>query len=362
MLLGGLFAGGDLIGTLSTIEKHLALMPTAARTSEIVKSIDPTKILVFVTVTPSPTSTPIPFATATSSPSLINSLDYKTHKIAFARWDGGKHNLFIANTDGSDEQFLIERAAGPSWSSDGQYLSFYGEAGIDRQELSGRGLVTFSLSDGILWLRVSAWSTYKGLIYVGQDIGQYVQDGSGRWTAWAPTGGMIAFDAIRGNSGRCIHFVSMGDNDQFRIEFPGEQADWSPDSSQLVYRSGRDNKQGIWISNRDDSNAHNITNDRSDAFPVWSPDSREIAFHRNLDGNVDIYVMNIDGSDIRRLTDMPNQDTLPTWTPDGRLIFRSARTGSWGIYIMNADGSNQHQIILNADPGPDWSFGRMDVY
>jgi hypothetical protein len=29
---------------------------------------------------------------------------------------------------------------------------------------------------------------------------------------------------------------------------------------------------------------------------------------------------------------------------------------------MNADGSDQKQIIANADPGPDWTFGRMDVY
>ena len=87
----------------------------------------------------------------------------------------------------------------------------------------------------------------------------------------------------------------------------------------------------------------------------------KIAFHRSADGNVDIYVMNVDGSNIRRLTDAAGPDTLPAWTPDGRIVFRSARGGSWGIYIMDADGSGQKQIIGNADPGPDWTFGRMDV-
>ncbi len=72
--------------------------------------------------------------------------------------------------------------------------------------------------------------------------------------------------------------------------------------------------------------------------------------------------MNTNGGDVRRLTDAPGPDTLPTWTPDGRIVFRSARSGGWGIYIMNADGSEQRQIVANADPGPDWAFGRMDVY
>ena len=60
-----------------------------------------------------------------------------TYRIAFARWDGGKHDLFIANTDGSGERFLMQRAAGPSWSRDGQYLSFFGEEGVDRQIRDG---------------------------------------------------------------------------------------------------------------------------------------------------------------------------------------------------------------------------------
>jgi hypothetical protein len=29
---------------------------------------------------------------------------------------------------------------------------------------------------------------------------------------------------------------------------------------------------------------------------------------------------------------------------------------------MDADGGGQKQIIANADPGPDWAFGRMDVH
>jgi len=280
-----------------------------------------------------------------------------TYKIAFSRWDGGKYDLFVANTDGSGERFLLERAAGPSWSRDGQYLSIFGEEGVDRQIRDGVEYVIEGITNGILWLKLTNFPSDITQV----EMGQYVREGTARWTAWAPNGEMVAFDAARGGPDRRIYFLGTSDNQQYIIEIPGEQASWSPDSSQIVYRSGRDGKQGIWISNRDDSGAHNITNEGNDAFPSWSRDGRTIAFHRDSGGNVDIYVMNIDGSNIRRLTDVPGPDTLPTWTPDGRIVFRSARSGSWGIYIMNADGSGQKQIIANADPGPDWSFGRMDV-
>jgi TolB protein len=129
----------------------------------------------------------------------------------------------------------------------------------------------------------------------------------------------------------------------------------------MVYRSGRDNKAGIWISNRDDTDHLLITNEGSDDFPAWSPNGQTIAFSRNVGGNIDIYTMNIDGSNIQRLTDAPNQDVLPTYTPSGDIIFRSARTGSWSIWKMSGNGDNQQQIISNADPGPDWAKGRMDV-
>jgi hypothetical protein len=282
-----------------------------------------------------------------------------TFKIAFARWDGGKHNLYVADTTGGGEQFVLERAAGPSWSADKRYLYVYGEEGVDKQVREGQTYIwkDASITNGILRLDMS--TLQNGIPNAFQD-GSW-KEGTGRVAALAPNGSMLAYDAIHGGSGRRIYFLGTAANQQYRIEIPGEQPEWAPDSAQIVYRSGRDNKQGIWISNRDDSGAHTITSEGDDSFPRWSPDGKKIAFHRSADGNVDIYVMNVDGSNVRRLTDAAGPDTLPAWTPDGRIVFRSARAGSWGIYIMGADGSGQKQIIANADPGPDWTFGRMDV-
>ena len=285
-----------------------------------------------------------------------------TYRLAFSRWDGGKHNLFVADTNGDNEVFVLERASGPSWAPDGCCLYAYGSEGVDRQVREGQEYTwpDAGISNGIIRLDITTLA--DGIPSAKQDNSW--KEGTGRYAALSPDGSMLAFDAQRGGAGSAwrIYFLGTYENLQYQIEIPGEQVSWSPDSNQLVYRSGRDNRQGIWISNRDDSGAVNLTGDGSDAFPRWSPDGRKIAFHRDSGDNVDIYTMNVDGSNVRRLTDAAGPDTLPTWTPDGRIVFRSARSGGWGIYIMNADSGDQELIVSNADPGPDWAFGRMDVH
>jgi TolB protein len=185
-------------------------------------------------------------------------------------------------------------------------------------------------------------------------------DGTARWANVSPDGKMIAYDGDRGG-GRRIYFLGTDANQQFRYEIIGEQADWAPDSQRIVYRSGRNNQTGLWISNRTDSGHVRITSSGTDSFPAWSPDGQKIAFSRDAGGNVDIYVVNVDGSNLTRLTEATGHDTLPVFTPDGQIIFRSARTGSWGIWKMDADGANQVEIIPNAPVGPEWSFSRMSV-
>ena len=319
------------------------------RTGTFVIEVDTSQSPTSEPVLPSPSWTPVP-ATPTALP------ETKAYTIAFARWDGGKHNLYVASTRGGEEQFLFQRAASPSWSPDGRYMAFQGAEGIDRQERESGKYEFPGITNGIIRLNMAT----RSLDLRQVELMQFVREGTARSVAWSPDGRLIAYEAQPGG-GWTIFLWDVAASQPAGVEIPGEQMDWSPDSNRIVYRSGRDNRQGIWISNKDGSGSLNITNNGSDAFPRWSPDGRKIAFHREESGNVDSYVMNTDGSHIRRLTNALGSDTLPAWTPDGQIVFRSARSGSWGIYVMNADSSGQQLIIANADPGPDWAYGRMDI-
>jgi Tol biopolymer transport system component len=282
-----------------------------------------------------------------------------TFPLAFTKWDGGQHNLYVADTNGNNEKFILGRAAGPSWTPNGQTIFFYGAEGVDRQEVEGLEYTFDGISNGVVALTASPLPKNMSEIQLFQALGW--KEGTGRTTTVSPNGQMVAFDARPGGGDYRIFFLGTSGNQQFQYQILGEQAAWSADSERLVYRSGRDGKTGLWISNRDDSGHTLITNDGSDSFPAWSPDGRTIAFSREAGGNVDIYTMNPDGNNIQRLTEAAGPDTLPVYTPTGDIIFRSARSGRWGIWKMNSGGGNQTEIIADANVGPDWSFSRMSV-
>jgi len=312
---------------------------------------------------PSPTATVTPSPTATSRPSSSASTSSGTYKLAFTRWDGGRHNLYIGDTSGGPDQFIMHNAAGPSWSADGQSIFFYGEPGVNRQDrsdFSGVGSCELpGVSDGIVAIALPSPPNDICVDQTSVYQGSGWNDGTARWASVSPNGSMVAYDAKPGGNYR-IYFLGTAGNQQYNFEILGEQADWSPDSQKLVYRSGRDGKTGIWISNRDDS-GHTLITSGNDSFPAWSFDGRTIAFARDEGGNVDIYTVNVDGTNLQRLTEAAGPDTLPTFTPGGQIIFRTARSGSWGVWKMNGDGSNQQELYPNAGVGNDWSYSKMDV-
>ena len=57
--------------------------------------------------------------------------------------------------------------------------------------VDGVEYVQEGISDGILYLNVATWSPDITKV----EVGQFAKDGTARWTAWAPNGSMVAYDA-----------------------------------------------------------------------------------------------------------------------------------------------------------------------
>ena len=137
-----------------------------------------------------------------------------------------------------------------------------------------------------------------------------------------------------------------------------DQPSWSPDGTQLVFRSNRDGKLNIYVMGSDGSNPTRLTAEDYNSSPSWSPDGTKIAFSSgDTDGDA-IYVMGSDGSDATRLTYRGNNGS-PSWSPDGaRIAFASTPTPSANleIYVMGSDGSNLTRLTDTGwNDSPVWS-------
>jgi TolB protein len=260
------------------------------------------------------------------------------YKVAFTRYENGRHAIWTANLDGSEQKKVIDYAGSPDWTPDGRIL-FYGEEGVDHNpEMGGIG------TNGVWVINSDASSPV-----------QLLAEGSARYVSMSPDGKKVAFDAKRVGS-RHI-YVLRSDGEPLPYDFLGEQASWAPNSLQFVYRHCDYSLCGVWVANIDGSGAHRLTGGGGDAQPKWSPDGSKVVFTSDRAGSWDIYVINSNGTGLRRLTDDPAIDANPTWTPDSRqIVYRSSRSGEWGIWVMNADGSNNKQIVTYTNGVDEWGY------
>lgn len=118
-------------------------------------------------------------------------------------------------------------------------------------------------------------------------------------------------------------------------------AGFSPDSSKIVFRSSRDGRFDLYLSNRDGTGRRALTNDDArENFPVFSPSGDRVAYSSNRDGardkagnlTFDNYILTIasDGTPgaVQRISDHPGQDSHPWFSPDGEwLVYTSERAG-----------------------------------
>ena len=257
-------------------------------------------------------------------------------KVAFESTRTGGSELFIQNSDGTGPAtrltFALGDDAAPHFSPDGRQIVF--TAGRD-----GQFEVYRMNADGSAQTRLTTNPGNDGRV------------------SWSPDGARLAFETQRASA-----------TDPPEGPFNNEIATMNPDGTGVTVLTDTRSPVG-----------HRSTR--------WSPDGSQIVFDSNRDepapttesrfGNNDIYKMNRNGSGVTRLTTNAGTagisgsaiDQLPQFSPDGtKIVFDSGRNRETvpaggrqlnpsEVYTMNAtDGSGQTRITnaRGTDSRCDW--------
>jgi eukaryotic-like serine/threonine-protein kinase len=131
----------------------------------------------------------------------------------------------------------------------------------------------------------------------------------------------------------------------------------SPDGTRIAFVSARGGNSDLWLSNRDGSEARQLTNFRGwrVGSPCWRADGVSIAFDAlESSGNWSLYTVSTEGNPISKplLSDRYNNNR-PAWSLDGKWIFfASDRTGNNEIWRMPSAGGTPERITRNGGLDP----------
>jgi Tol biopolymer transport system component len=274
-------------------------------------------------------------------------------RIFFTSDRPGNYDVFAMNGDGSNPSNLTDHPATdwyPNGSWDGTQVAFASKRNGEQEEIY---LMDADGSDQTR-LTDNAFTNVQPVL--------------------SPDGTRIVFTAKRNDRNDLYVMNADGTGVTQITTDPGNEHKpaWSPDGTRIAFAYVRNPQPGeawaadIYTMKADGTDRQRLTFDDQiiDTSPVWSPDGTQIAFRSMRDANAEVYVMDADGSNPTRLTDHPAWDGQPTWSPDGtQIAFSTTRDGNWEIYVMNADGSNPVNITNSPaeDTYPSWTTGARAV-
>jgi Tol biopolymer transport system component len=262
-------------------------------------------------------------------------------RLAFANDRDGNIDVWVMDLPGGTLHRLTTDPAAdfsPTWSPDGKHIAF-------RSDRQGNDEVFVMNADG-----------------TGQrDLTR--NPASDYSPAWSPDGRTIAFATDReDHTGNDVWLMDAdGGNPRPLIEQRGidEYPTWSPDGSQVAFActlgkilASQVGDFEVCVVNADGTGLVRITDDPGISHAAgWTPDGSEIVFMSNRDQNPgdvspcgDIYQIRPDGSDLRRITDGSQMYCLASVSSDGHIFFSSDRRNPGAesdLWVMNADGTGQ---------------------
>jgi Tol biopolymer transport system component/predicted Ser/Thr protein kinase len=279
-------------------------------------------------------------------------------RIVYSDGSTGNDEIYVANSDGSDEQRLTDRPAGdwePVWSPDGTRIVFDSDhhaIGEDRNQL---------------YVVDADGSNLTRLTYT---------EGNEEHPSWSPDGSRIAFHSngalavINPDGANWTTLVEV--RDDLCVQHPT----WSPDSQRIAFRSKTPCgdpgpfQHDIYVVNDDGSGLLKLasfTSETAGWYVVWSPDGGQVAFDVELDGEWRFYTVNSDGSgepaEIPSIPDSWYPWYWPQWAGEEAVttaiplsVGEQARAFAESILVAIADRPPDYEDDFS-DPASGWGVG-----
>ncbi|MEM7343743.1 MAG: FHA domain-containing protein [Chloroflexota bacterium] len=276
--------------------------------------------------TPTPTRPPlIPAPQVVSRSALVGTL-------AYAVSNGATYDLYFGDVETGESRLVRGGASQPAFSPDGSRIAFHSwnndSRGIVSMDVSGANatLLTNFIED-----QLPTWtSDGQDLIILSRRSGQRASE-----LIRIDSSTELADPTVVGEG----EYPSIGANGQ--MVFKG----WGATAFGL--RTASDSLEGV----------ETISNADEDTAPALSPDGTQVVFMSLRENNWDVYLSDIDGGNLKRLTDDPANDGIPVWSPDGNAIaFASNRGGTWAIWVMTTEGDGKSQLFT-MEGSPDAFIG-----
>lgn len=207
------------------------------------------------------------------------------------------------------------------------------------------------------------WEIYTVDVTTGDAQNLTQHPANDMYPNWSPDGQVVHYSTRSGED--ALWLSNPSDSSALDLTSndgcaPDYHPNISPTGAWLAYRADCAGSGDIHRRDLATGERINLTTDSSatDRYPAWSPSGEQILFVSGRDGNEEIYVMEADGSNVRNLTQHPARDKQASWSPDGRfVIFISDRNGTDDVWLMDADGGRPTLFLTAPDNGAfDWPW------
>jgi len=159
--------------------------------------------------------------------------------------------------------------------------------------------------------------------------------------------------------------LSSGEKHQLTTSGDNIEPVWSSDGTQIAYACKTEQFYALCLSNADGTTQRQIVSGDFNVWgPSWSSDGTQIAFVSNLEPYAHLYILDVVSGTYRRLLSSPGNEGTPRWLANSEIIvYMSDRVG-FNIYAVQSDGFDERQMTtFGQDDRPAWSLdGRLITF